>query len=144
MEVKPAALPGKQMGKEHGPFKPLGQAKGLREGQSDSGSVCHEDKVPGVASSRGECDLCVVGALLKDTPPSLAEEGVSSLGLHVFAAGRSFSSFLQCFPSLLHFLFFPFISMTALVIMLEECVVDNMVLCRCFMTTWFPTAAADS
>lgn len=34
---------------------------------------------------------------------------------------------LQCFPRLLHFLFFPFISMTALVIMPEECVADTMI-----------------
>lgn len=119
VEVKPAALPGKEVGKEHRPLQPGDQAKGLCEGQSDSGSVCHQDKVPSVASSRDS------GTFVGDTPPSLAEEGVSSLGLHVFAASKSFSSFLQCFPSLLHFLFCPFISMTALVIMLEECVVDN-------------------
>lgn len=115
VEVKPAALPGKQVGKEQRPLRPLDWAKGPCEGPSDSGSVCHEDKVPSVASSR-ESVTPVVGALLKDTPPSLAGEGVSSLSLHVFAASKSFSSFLQCFPSLHHFLFFPFISMTALVI----------------------------
>ena len=63
---------------------------------------------------------------LKDTSPSLAAEGVSSIGLHVFAASES-SSFLQCFSRLFHFPFFPFISMTALVIMLEECVADIMI-----------------
>ncbi|XP_062362621.1 microtubule-associated protein 2 [Cinclus cinclus] len=73
VEVKPAALPGKQVGKEHRPLRPLDQAKDLCEGHSDSGSVCHEDKVPSVASSR-ESVTFVVGALLKDTPPSLAEE----------------------------------------------------------------------
>lgn len=88
--------------------------------------MCHEAKVPNVASSR-ESVTPVVGALLEDTPSSLAEEGVSSLGLHVFAASKSCSSFLLCFPSPLHFLFCPFISMTALVIMLEECVVDNLI-----------------
>lgn len=36
VEVKSAALPGKQMGKEHRPLKPLDQAKALSEGQSDS------------------------------------------------------------------------------------------------------------
>lgn len=123
VEAKPAALPGKQLGKEHGPTEPSDQTKGLCEGQSDSGleaKVCHEDKVPSVASSR-ESVTVVAETPLKDTSPSSAEEGVSSLGLHVFAAGESFS-FLQCFPRLLHFLFFPF--MTALVIMLEECVYD--------------------
>lgn len=115
VEMKPAALPGKQVGNEHRPLRPLEQAKGPCEGPPDSGSVCHEDKVPSVASSRQSVTF-VVGALLKDTPPSLAGEGVSFLGLHVFAASKSFSSFLQCFPNLLHFLFFPFISMTALVI----------------------------
>lgn len=89
VEVQPAALPGKQVGKEHRPIKPLDQSKALCEGQSDSGSVCHEEKVPNVASSREG-----VTFVLKDTPPSLAEEGVSSLGLHVFAAPKSFSSFL--------------------------------------------------
>ncbi|RMC18351.1 hypothetical protein DUI87_04237 [Hirundo rustica rustica] len=73
VEVKPAALPGKQVGKEHRPLQPWDQAKGLCEGQLDSGSVCHEDKVPSVASSR-DSGTFVAGALLKDTPPSLAEE----------------------------------------------------------------------
>lgn len=129
VEAKPAALPGKQLGKEHGPIEPSEQAKGLGEGQSDSGleaKVCREDKVPSVASSR-ESVTAVAETPPRDTSPSSAEEGVSSLGLHVFAAGESSSSFLQCFPRLLHFLFFPFISMTALVIMLEECVADNMI-----------------
>lgn len=126
VEVKPAALPGREVGREHRPLQPWDQAKGPCEGQSDSGSVCHKDKVPSVASSR-DSGTFVVGALLRDTPPSLAEEGVSSLGLHVFAASKSCSSFLQCFPRLLHFPFCPFISMTALVIMLEECVVDTII-----------------
>lgn len=129
VEAKPAALPGKQLGKEPGPIEPFYQAKGLCEGQSDSGletKVCHEDKVASVASSR-ESVAVVAETPLKGTSPSLAGEGVSSLGLHVFAAGKSSSSFLQCFPRLLHLLFFPFISMTALVIMLEECVADNMI-----------------
>lgn len=104
VEVKPAALPGKQVGKEQRPLRPLDQAEGPCEGHWDSGSVCH--KVPSVASSR-ESVTFVVGALLKDTPPSLAEEGVSSLGLHAFAASKSFSSFLQCFPSLASFSVFP-------------------------------------
>lgn len=127
VEVKPAALPGKQLGKEHGPIEPSDQAKGLCEAQSDSGleaKVCREDKVPSVASSR-ESVTVVAETPLKDTSPSSAKEGVS-LGLHVFAASESFSSFLQRFPRLFHFLFFPFISMTAL-IMLEECVADNMI-----------------
>lgn len=127
VEAKPAALSGKQLGKEHGPTEPSAQAKSLCEGQSDAGleaKVCHEDKVPSVASSRQSVTI-VAETPLEETSPSSAEEGVSSLGLHVFAASESFSSFLQCFPRLLHFLFFPFI-MTALVIMLEECVADNM------------------
>lgn len=128
VEVKPAALPGTQLGKEHGPTEPSEQAKGLGEGRPDFGleaTVCHEDKIPSVASSRES--LTVVGEMpLKDTSPSLAAEGVSSVGLHVFAASES-SSFLRCFSRLLHFLFFPFISMTALVIMLEECVADTVV-----------------
>lgn len=127
VEAKPAALPGKQLGKEHGPIEPLDQPKGLCEGHLDLGleaKVCREDKVPSVASSR-ESATVVAETPLKGTSPSSPEEGVSSLGLHVFAASESFSSFLQCFPRLLLFLFFPFISMTALVIMLEECVADN-------------------
>lgn len=106
VEVKPAALPGKQVGKEQRPLRPLDQAEGPCEGHWDSGPVCHEAKVPSVASSR-ESVTFVVGALLKDTPPSLAEERVSSLGLHVLAASKSFSSFLQCFPSLASFSVFP-------------------------------------
>lgn len=128
VEAKPAALPGKQAGKEHGPAEPSDQARGLGEGQPESGleaKVCHEDKVPSVASSRASVTV-VAETPLKDTSPSLAEEGVSSLGLHAFAASES-SSFLQCFLRLLHFLFFPLISMTALVIMLEECVADTMI-----------------
>ncbi|XP_075009806.1 microtubule-associated protein 2 isoform X1 [Calonectris borealis] len=76
VEVKPAALPGKQLGKEHGPIEPSEQAKGLREGQSDSGleaKVCREDKVPSVASSR-ESVTVVAETPLRDTSPSSAEE----------------------------------------------------------------------
>ncbi|XP_064517990.1 microtubule-associated protein 2 isoform X18 [Pseudopipra pipra] len=76
VEAKPAALPGKQMGKERGPTEPSDQAKGLCEGQLDSGSeakVCGEDKVPTVASSRDSV-TAVVGTPLKDIPPSSAEE----------------------------------------------------------------------
>lgn len=104
VEVKPAALPGKQVGKEHGPAEPSDQAKGLGGGQSESGleaKVCHEDKVPSVASSRASVTV-VAETPLKDTSPSLAEEGVSSLGLHAFAASESssFSSaFRGCFIS---------------------------------------------
>ncbi|OXB64716.1 hypothetical protein ASZ78_014987 [Callipepla squamata] len=76
VEVKPAALPGTQLGKEHGPTEPSEQAKGLGEGQPDSGleaTVCHEDKIPSVASSRES--ITVVGEMpLKDTTPSLAAE----------------------------------------------------------------------
>ncbi|XP_021254013.1 microtubule-associated protein 2 isoform X2 [Numida meleagris] len=76
VEVKPAALPGTQLGKEHGPSEPSEQAKGLGEGQPDSGSeatVCREDKIPSVASSRES--VTVVGEMpLKDTSPSLAAE----------------------------------------------------------------------
>ncbi|XP_037253601.1 microtubule-associated protein 2 isoform X28 [Falco rusticolus] len=76
VEVKPAALPGKQLGKEHGPTEPSDQAKGLCEGPSDSGldaKVCCEDKVPSVASSR-ESVTVVAETPLKDTSPSSAEE----------------------------------------------------------------------
>ncbi|XP_026708673.1 microtubule-associated protein 2 isoform X4 [Athene cunicularia] len=76
VEAKPAALPGKQLGKEHGPLESSDQAKGLCEGQSDSGlegKVCHEDKVPSVASSR-ESVTVVVETPRKDTSPSSAEE----------------------------------------------------------------------
>ncbi|XP_040459910.1 microtubule-associated protein 2 isoform X30 [Falco naumanni] len=76
VEVKPAALPGKQLGKEHGPTEPSDQAKGLCEGPSDSGldaKVCREDKVPSVASSR-ESVTVVAETPLKDTSPSSAEE----------------------------------------------------------------------
>ncbi|XP_074685790.1 microtubule-associated protein 2 isoform X6 [Strix aluco] len=78
VEAKPAALPGKQLGKEQGPIEPSDQAKGLCEGQSDSGleaKVCHEDKVPSVASSR-ESVTVVAETPLKDTSPSSAEEGL--------------------------------------------------------------------
>nr|XP_047914219.1 microtubule-associated protein 2 isoform X9 [Anser cygnoides] len=76
VEAKPAALPGKQAGKEHGPAEPSDQARGLGEGQPESGleaKVCHEDKVPSVASSRASVTV-VAETPLKDTSPSLAEE----------------------------------------------------------------------
>ncbi|XP_064371368.1 microtubule-associated protein 2 isoform X3 [Dromaius novaehollandiae] len=76
VEAKPAALPGKQLGKEHGLVEPADQAKGLREGQPDSGleaKGCREDKVPSVASSR-ETVTVVAETPPKDTSPSLAEE----------------------------------------------------------------------
>ncbi|XP_050195249.1 LOW QUALITY PROTEIN: microtubule-associated protein 2 [Myiozetetes cayanensis] len=76
VEAKPAALPGKRMGKEHGPTEPSDQAKGLWQGRPDSGleaKVCPEDKVPSVASSRDSVTV-VVGTPLKDTSPSSAEE----------------------------------------------------------------------
>lgn len=80
VEVKPA-LPGKQLGKEHGPIEPLDQAKGLCEGQSDSGveaKVCGEDKAPRAASSR-ESVAVVVQQPPADTSPSSAEGGVCVL-----------------------------------------------------------------
>ncbi|XP_029815361.1 microtubule-associated protein 2 isoform X10 [Manacus vitellinus] len=94
VEAKPAALPGKQMGKEHGPTEPSDQAKGLCEGQPDSGSeakVCGEDKVPAVASSRDSV-TAVVGTPLKGIPPSSAEEATKmefrvQEGARPFAAG---------------------------------------------------------
>ncbi|XP_075566636.1 microtubule-associated protein 2 [Pelecanus crispus] len=76
VEAKPAALPGKQLGKEHGPTEPSDQAKSLCEGQLDAGleaKVCREDKVPSVASSR-ESVTVVAETPLKDTSPSSAEE----------------------------------------------------------------------
>ncbi|XP_031460240.1 microtubule-associated protein 2 isoform X5 [Phasianus colchicus] len=84
VEVKPAALPGTQLGKEHGPTEPSEQAKGLGEGRPDFGleaTVCHEDKMPSVASSRES--LTVVGEMpLKDTSPSLAAEA-TKMEFHV-------------------------------------------------------------
>ncbi|KAM6260617.1 microtubule-associated protein 2 isoform 7-T15 [Spheniscus humboldti] len=76
VEAKPAALPGKQLGKEHGPIEPLDQPKGLCEGHLDSGleaKVCREDKVPSVASSR-ESATVVAETPLKGTSPSSPEE----------------------------------------------------------------------
>ncbi|XP_062434241.1 microtubule-associated protein 2 isoform X2 [Rhea pennata] len=76
VEVKPAALPGKQLGKELGLVEPADQAKGLSEGQPESGleaKVRHEDKVPRVASSR-ESVTVVAETPPKDTSPSSAEE----------------------------------------------------------------------
>ncbi|KAM8807032.1 microtubule-associated protein 2 [Eudromia elegans] len=73
MEVKPAALPGKQLGKEHDLVEPADLAKGLREGQPGSAleaKVCPEDRVPSVASSV----TTVAETPPKDTCPSLAEE----------------------------------------------------------------------
>ncbi|XP_052532118.1 microtubule-associated protein 2 isoform X5 [Tympanuchus pallidicinctus] len=84
VEVKPAALPGTQLGKEHGPPEPSEQAKGLGEGRPDFGleaTVCHEDKIPSVASSRES--LTAVGEMpLKDTSPSLAAEA-TKMEFHV-------------------------------------------------------------
>lgn len=128
-EKKPAALPEKELGKEHRPAEPSDQAKGLNKGRLDSGSeakVYHEDRVLSAAPT-WERVTVVQEVSLKAKAPSLAEEGVSSLGLHVFAANKFFSSFLQCFLRLLHFLFFSFLIVTALVIMLDECVVGNLI-----------------
>ncbi|XP_027743648.1 microtubule-associated protein 2 isoform X4 [Empidonax traillii] len=94
VEAKPAALPGKRMGKGHGPTEPSEQAKGLWQGRPDSGSeakVCPEDKVPSVASSRASVTV-VVGTPLKDTSPSSAEEATKmefrvQEGTRPFAAG---------------------------------------------------------
>nr|XP_021142330.1 microtubule-associated protein 2 isoform X2 [Columba livia] len=97
VEVRPAALPGKQLGKEHGHIEPLDQAKGPCEGQSDSGleaKVCHEDKVPSVASSRERVTV-VAETPLKDTSPSSAKEDLLAAtkmdfrvqeGAHLFTA----------------------------------------------------------
>ncbi|XP_014815105.1 PREDICTED: microtubule-associated protein 2 isoform X1 [Calidris pugnax] len=90
VEVKPAALPGKQAGKEQGPTEPLDQAKGLCEGQSDSGleaKVCREDKVPSVASSR-ESVTAVAG---RDTSPSSAEEA-TKMEFRVQEGARPFTA----------------------------------------------------
>ncbi|XP_029872943.1 microtubule-associated protein 2 isoform X5 [Aquila chrysaetos chrysaetos] len=93
VEAKPAALPGKQLGKEHGPIEPSDQAKGLCEGQSDSGleaKVCHEDKVASVASSR-ESVTVVAETPLKDTSPSLAEEA-TKMEFRVQEGARPFAA----------------------------------------------------
>ncbi|XP_061315128.1 microtubule-associated protein 2 isoform X7 [Pezoporus flaviventris] len=93
VEAKPAALPGKQLGKEHGPTEPSDQTKGLCKGQSDSGleaKVCHEDKVPSVASSR-ESVTVVAEILLKDTSPSSAEEA-TKMEFRVQEGARPFAA----------------------------------------------------
>ncbi|KAM6398510.1 microtubule-associated protein 2 isoform 5-T9 [Pluvialis apricaria] len=93
VEVKPAALPGRQLGKEHGPIEPLDQAKGLCEGQSDSGleaKVCREDKVPSVASSR-ESVTVVAETPLKDTSPSSAKEA-TKMEFRVQEGARPFTA----------------------------------------------------
>ncbi|KAG6939065.1 microtubule associated protein 2, partial [Chelydra serpentina] len=71
-EEKPAALPGKELGKDSGPAEPSEQA----EGQLDSGSeakVYHEDNVLSVAPS-GKSITVVEEVPLKAKIPSLAEE----------------------------------------------------------------------
>ncbi|XP_059676567.1 microtubule-associated protein 2 [Gavia stellata] len=93
VEAKPAALPGKQLGKEHGPTEPSDQAKGLCEGQSDSvleAKVCREDKVPSVASSR-ESVTVVAETPLKDTSPSSAEEA-TKMEFRVQEGARPFTA----------------------------------------------------
>ncbi|XP_062458650.1 microtubule-associated protein 2 isoform X37 [Pezoporus occidentalis] len=93
VEAKPAALPGKQLGKEHGPTEPPDQTKGLCKGQSDSGleaKVCHEDKVPSVASSR-ESVTVVAEILLKDASPSSAEEA-TKMEFRVQEGARPFAA----------------------------------------------------
>ncbi|XP_042640358.1 microtubule-associated protein 2 isoform X3 [Tyto alba] len=93
VEAKPAALPGKQLGKEHGPIEALDQAKGLSEGHSDSGlepKVCHEDKVPSVASSRESVPV-VAETPLKDTSPSSAEEA-TKMEFRVQEGARPFAA----------------------------------------------------
>ncbi|XP_019409496.1 PREDICTED: microtubule-associated protein 2 isoform X2 [Crocodylus porosus] len=75
-EKKPAALPGKELGKEHRPAEPSDQAKGLSEGQLDSGSeakVYHEDRVLSAAPT-WERVTVVQEVSLKVKAPSLAEE----------------------------------------------------------------------
>ncbi|XP_025904622.1 microtubule-associated protein 2 isoform X2 [Nothoprocta perdicaria] len=89
-EAKPAALPGKQPGKEQELVEPAGLAKGLREGQPGSAleaQVSREDRVPSVASSVA----AVAETSLKDTRPSLAEEATKmesrvQEGAHPFTA----------------------------------------------------------
>ncbi|XP_032620931.1 microtubule-associated protein 2 isoform X2 [Chelonoidis abingdonii] len=71
-EAKPAALPGKELGKDSGSAEPSEQA----EGQLDSGSeakVYHEDSVLSVAPS-GKSITVVKEVPLKANIPSLAEE----------------------------------------------------------------------
>ncbi|XP_075286522.1 microtubule-associated protein 2 isoform X3 [Opisthocomus hoazin] len=94
VEAKPAALPGKQLGKEHRPIEPSDQAKGLCEGQSDSGSeakVCHQVKVLGVASSKESVTVMTEMLLLKDTSPSLAEEA-TKMEFRVQEGARPFTA----------------------------------------------------
>ncbi|XP_054685430.1 microtubule-associated protein 2 isoform X11 [Grus americana] len=93
VEAKPAALPGKQLGKEHGPIEPSDQAKGVCEGQLDSGleaKVCREDKVPSVASSR-ESVTAVAETPPKDTSSSLAEEA-TKMEFRVQEGARPFTA----------------------------------------------------
>ncbi|XP_075612227.1 microtubule-associated protein 2 isoform X30 [Balearica regulorum gibbericeps] len=93
VEAKPAALPGKQLGKEHGPIEPSDQAKAVCEGQLDSGleaKVCLEDKVPSVASSR-ESVTAVAEMAPKDTSSSLAEEA-TKMEFRVQEGARPFTA----------------------------------------------------
>ncbi|XP_043361607.1 microtubule-associated protein 2 isoform X7 [Dermochelys coriacea] len=71
-EEKPAALPGKELGKDSGPAEPSEQT----EGRLDSGleaKVYHEDSVPSVAPS-GKSITVIEEVPLKAKIPSLAEE----------------------------------------------------------------------
>ncbi|XP_059583104.1 microtubule-associated protein 2 isoform X11 [Alligator mississippiensis] len=75
-EKKPAALPEKELGKEHRPAEPSDQAKGLNKGRLDSGSeakVYHEDRVLSAAPT-WERVTVVQEVSLKAKAPSLAEE----------------------------------------------------------------------
>ncbi|XP_037768063.1 microtubule-associated protein 2 isoform X32 [Chelonia mydas] len=71
-EEKPAALPGKELGKESGPAEPSEQTASRLDSGSEA-KVYHEDSVPSVAPS-GKSLTVIEEVPLKAKIPSLAEE----------------------------------------------------------------------
>ncbi|XP_074824150.1 microtubule-associated protein 2 isoform X7 [Natator depressus] len=71
-EEKPAALPGKELGKDSGPAEPSEQTAGRLDSGSEA-KVYHEDSVPSVAPS-GKSITVIEEVPLKAKIPSLAEE----------------------------------------------------------------------
>ncbi|XP_077685794.1 microtubule-associated protein 2 isoform X4 [Eretmochelys imbricata] len=71
-EEKPAALPGKELGKDSGPAEPSEQTAGRLDSGSEA-KVYHEDSVPTVAPS-GKSITVTEEVPLKAKIPSLAEE----------------------------------------------------------------------
>nr|XP_048724473.1 microtubule-associated protein 2 isoform X10 [Caretta caretta] len=71
-EEKPAALPGKELGKDSGPAEPSEQTAGRLDSGSEA-KVYHEDSVPSMAPS-GKSITVIEEVPLKAKIPSLAEE----------------------------------------------------------------------